>query len=76
MVQLGKWEKSTSASSDLMVSERQLNIRPAVEVKRNHILLDHVKVRSLAFTEMQSYCLIPLDEMGVVTSLAVSKGEV
>lgn len=72
--QVAQWLVIQSEKTSLGVEERFLKTKSAGPVHHETFTIDRVEARSSFFSEMQSYWNMPMNEMTIVSALAVTKG--
>lgn len=71
---VAQWLVVQTQTTSLGVEERLIKVKKAVTVPHENFTLDRVEARSSFFSEMQSYCRMPMNDNTIVTGLAVTKG--
>lgn len=72
--QVAQWLVIQTETASVPYEERFLKAKKAVTVPHEYFALDRVETRSRYFSEMQSYWSMPLNEMTIISGLAVTKG--
>ena len=73
---VAQWLVIQTETTSLPYEERFLKPKRAVTVSHEYFDLDRVEARSTFFSEMQSYWNMPLNEMTIISALAVTKGKI
>lgn len=68
----GHWNVSESKKI-LPVQEKFIKLKSPINLEHSTSILDRIETRSAWFTEMQSYCSIPMSDGGYVAAVAVEK---
>lgn len=73
--QVAQWLVIQTETTSLGVEERFLKTKRAAPLHHETFTIDRVEARSSFFSEMQSYWSMPMNEMTIVSALAVTKGK-